>query len=1264
MFARNFPGLPVRSVHSILWSSMLAATMFVGCRADAPASVVVVVQDVDGNPVPNAELITGHGRTHTDRSGRATLARPSTGRGFISVRADGYAPFAFPSDNIDAAQVPLLPQGEPASFDASQEVDVAAAGQVRITMEPGALIDVNGSPVTGQAQVTVVPLDPNGPQQDMVPLPLIQVEGEDDPQPLQSLFMADISFWQNGAPLQLAPGRTATLEMVLPEAQQGAYETGTTIDGFWFDVEAGIWKKGTLGLVMPSTLKPGKKSWIAAVDHFTFWGPASAIWTPVAMGIIAPTHCVNVTTREQVIDPMTQMVTYELIGGIRIQAVGIGYAHGGVPSYTNWADPVHLGQACLEFKHLGTVELIPSHPASYKLKVDHDSLIVGLPQNNQDLKCTHGLQEHASCIATLYIDLTLCGNGTIQPGESCDDGNSNNLDGCTAKCKAPECGDGFLQPNDGEQCDDGNKTNGDGCNTTCTLPTCGDGIVDGPIEACDDGNPNNDDGCTTLCKYPYCGDGFVQMPEICDDGDGDNDDDCTTLCEAPYCGDGFVQVTFGAEQCDNGLANSNTGTCTTNCQNQICGDGLVGPNEQCDNGNQNGNDACTIQCKVPFCGDGFIQSGEQCDNGLANSNTGACKLSCQNQVCGDGFVGPAEQCDDANQNNSDACTETCKPPYCGDGFTQVGLGETCDDANQNNNDACTTLCKAPFCGDGFIQGGEQCDNGLANSNTGTCKLNCENKVCGDGYVGPGEQCDDGNQINNDDCTNTCTSANCGDGVIQPGSGEQCDDQNLNNDDGCTTLCLLPFCGDAFPQVNVNPAEQCDDGDQDDEDGCTQICKPPFCGDGITQTTGANTPVEGCDDGNLNNNDTCTTLCEAPFCGDGFAQSGEACDDGNNADGDGCEANCQLPPGQLLWTAAYNGSASGQDRGYGVAADANGNVVVTGLASVTGQGFNAWTRKYSANGAVLWTKTFDGAGSGDDIGYGAAFAPNGNIIIVGVHTVVNQGYDIWVQCYDSNGTEVWSDTHNNVATSGFDIGYDVAVDSNNNVFVVGTETVGGQSNIWLRKYDSGGVEQWTKTKVSSAGYTTNHASVAIAGNGDVVVTGYEADLMAMAPSDKLVYLRYDTTGTLLPGAQVFTGSYHAQSTAVTNTGDIVVTGYQSTANDDIWVAKYTNTGSLLWQATYAGAAGAADRGLSIAVDSNDNILVSGYTTVGGGEAANYWVRKYLPNGAVGWTQMYNAPSGGNDLAYGITSDGSGNVLVTGYVPQPAQSQNVWTMKFSP
>lgn len=95
----------------------------------------------------------------------------------------------------------------------------------------------------------------------------------------------------------------------------------------------------------------------------------------------------------------------------------------------------------------------------------------------------------------------LCGDGTVDADEQCDDGNLKNGDGCSNQCTNEECGNGILDPS--EQCDNGmqNGTAGNTCSLTCMILFCGDGSVDtGNGEQCDDGNNVSNDGCSATCE--------------------------------------------------------------------------------------------------------------------------------------------------------------------------------------------------------------------------------------------------------------------------------------------------------------------------------------------------------------------------------------------------------------------------------------------------------------------------------------------------------------------------------------------------------------------------------------------------------------------------------------------------------------------------------------------------------------------------------------------------------------------------------------------
>ncbi len=128
----------------------------------------------------------------------------------------------------------------------------------------------------------------------------------------------------------------------------------------------------------------------------------------------------------------------------------------------------------------------------------------------------------------ITVITTMCGNGSVDNGEQCDDGNKTPGDGCSVICQIPAgwsctgspsvctmagvCGDGILGAT--EACDDGNRTAGDGCAANCDgvdsgyecrvpgrlcIPACGDGRKLGG-EGCDDGNTMDGDGCSVVCQ--------------------------------------------------------------------------------------------------------------------------------------------------------------------------------------------------------------------------------------------------------------------------------------------------------------------------------------------------------------------------------------------------------------------------------------------------------------------------------------------------------------------------------------------------------------------------------------------------------------------------------------------------------------------------------------------------------------------------------------------------------------------------------------------
>lgn len=134
---------------------------------------------------------------------------------------------------------------------------------------------------------------------------------------------------------------------------------------------------------------------------------------------------------------------------------------------------------------------------------------------------------------------------------------------------------------------------------------------------------------------------------------------------------------------------------------------------------------------------------------------------------------------------------------------------------------------------------------------------------------------------------------------------------------------------------------------------------------------------------------------------------------------------------------------------------------------------------------------------------------------------------------------------------------------------------------------------------------------------------------------------DNIGNSYVCGYYFSSSFTIGSTTLTNNG-----------NYDLLIAKYDNSGNPIWAKSFGGAYD--DNANAIAIDGSGNVYITGYfisptmvcgtTTLTNSGAGDIFILKFDASGNLIWAK--NMGDGGSNQGNAITTDGSGNVFVTG------------------
>jgi|HubBroStandDraft_6_1064221.scaffolds.fasta_scaffold17757_2 hypothetical protein len=302
-----------------------------------------------------------------------------------------------------------------------------------------------------------------------------------------------------------------------------------------------------------------------------------------------------------------------------------------------------------------------------------------------------------------------------------------------------------------------------------------------------------------------------------------------------------------------------------------------------------------------------------------------------------------------------------------------------------------------------------------------------------------------------------------------------------------------------------------------------------------------------------------------------------------------------PDGSALIYSTYLGGSS-DDYGWGIAVDSAGNAHVTGDTPSRdfpvfkalqptfheGANFNSFVSEINADGSALIYSTYWG-GSGGEGGSRVAVDPAGNSYIGGytfspdfptvnaIQPTYAGNVDAYLTKLSADGQKVFYSTF--LGGSGFEYGWDVAVDSSGNVYMTGfTHSTNFPTAHALQPTNHGGADAFV-------------AKINASGNAFVFSTylgGGDADLGTSIAADS--------------SGNAYVGGYTKSKNFPT------VRAIQPTNHGgfDAFVAKISGDGSALLYSTYLGGTAnesefdAGYRDLGIAVDSAGSAYVAGTT----------------------------------------------------------------------
>lgn len=351
-----------------------------------------------------------------------------------------------------------------------------------------------------------------------------------------------------------------------------------------------------------------------------------------------------------------------------------------------------------------------------------------------------------------------------------------------------------------------------------------------------------------------------------------------------------------------------------------------------------------------------------------------------------------------------------------------------------------------------------------------------------------------------------------------------------------------------------------------------------------------------------------------------------------------------------------GSGNESDNGESVQLTSDGGYVVAGQTRSFGNGLqDFWLIKIDSLGTEEWNQTF--GGNYTDWGISVIEALDGGFVICGYTQSYGSGQeDVWLVKTDSFGNEEWNRTYGGM---GLDIGYYVD-NTNDGGYIITGRTCsygyGGFNDVWLIKVDAQGNHEWDRTFGESefdSGYAVSQTS-----DGGYIITG---TTRSYGNGESDVWLIKTDTEGIEEWNQTYGGeeSDDGYDVKQKNNGGYVIVGstrsFPVDGSCDVWLIGTDSQGIEEWSNTF-GEGNASGR--SVAQTTSDY----GFIVTGGSHRD--WLFKTDPVGNLEWSQDYSSQYenfyGGESVCQTL----DGGFIVTGTMHSNSESDFLWIVKTDP